>query len=75
VTIAWLVTMPVAALVAALAYWGASGPPGPYNMILMSLILAVLAGLLVVAVRRAPSAEDIEEQTEHEVPLRASSST
>ncbi|WP_250009332.1 inorganic phosphate transporter [Actinoplanes sp. M2I2] len=75
VAIAWLVTMPVAALIAALAYWGATLPHEPYNIILMSLILAVLAGLLIVAVRRAPSAEDIEEEAEHEVPLRAGSGT
>jgi inorganic phosphate transporter, PiT family len=75
VAIAWLVTMPVAALVAALAYWGATLPPEPYNIVLMSLALVTLVGLLVVAVRRAPSAEDIEEETEHEVPLRAGSGT
>jgi PiT family inorganic phosphate transporter len=75
VAIAWLVTMPVAGIVAALAYWGATLPPEPYNIVLMTLILVTLAGLLIVAVRRAPSAAEIEEETdqEHEVPLRAGS--
>lgn len=75
VAVAWLVTMPVAGIVAALAYWGATLPPEPYNIILMALILVALAGLLIVAVRRAPSAAEIEEETdqEHEVPLRAGS--
>jgi PiT family inorganic phosphate transporter len=77
VAIAWLVTMPVAAVIAALAYWGATVPPEPYNIVLMSLVLVVLVVLLVVALRRAPSAEDIEEETsrDHEVPLRAGSGT
>jgi PiT family inorganic phosphate transporter len=77
VALAWLVTMPVAALIAALAYWGATVPPEPYNIILMGLVLVVLVGLLVVALRRAPSAEEIEEETsrDHEVPLRAGSGT
>jgi PiT family inorganic phosphate transporter len=77
VALAWLVTMPVAALTAALLYWGATGPPEPYNIVLMALILVTLASLLVVAVRRTPSAEDIEHETdqEHEVPLRAGSGT
>jgi PiT family inorganic phosphate transporter len=75
VAIAWLVTMPVAAALAALAYWGSTLPPQPYNIILMALVLGVLAGLLVVALRRAPSAEDIELETarDHEVPLRSGS--
>jgi PiT family inorganic phosphate transporter len=75
VAVAWLVTMPVAAALAALAYWGATLPPDPYNIILMALVLAVLGGLLVIALRRAPSAEDIEQETDrdHEVPLRAGS--
>jgi hypothetical protein len=39
--------------------------------------MIILAGLLAVAVRRAPSAEDIEQETgrDHEVPLRAGSGT
>jgi inorganic phosphate transporter, PiT family len=75
VAVAWLVTMPVAAGLAALAYWGASLPSEPYNIVLMTLILATLAALLVIALRRAPSAEDIEAETDrdHEVPLRAGS--
>jgi len=50
-------------------------PPEPYNIILMAALLAALAGLLVIALRRAPSAEDIEDETsrDHEVPLRAGS--
>jgi inorganic phosphate transporter, PiT family len=55
IAVAWLVTLPVAALVGALAYGGATLPPEPYNIILMALVLAALAGLIVAAVRRAPS--------------------
>jgi inorganic phosphate transporter, PiT family len=75
VVLAWLVTMPVAGGLAALAYWGSALPPEPYNVILMAPVLLVLAGLLVVALRRTPSAEDIEQETghDHEVPLRAGS--
>jgi PiT family inorganic phosphate transporter len=75
VAVAWLVTMPVAAAIAALAYWGSTLPPEPYNIILMALVIAVLAALLVIALRRAPSAEDIEREAarDHEVPLRAGS--
>ena len=75
VAVAWLVTMPVAAVLAALAYWGAALPPEPYNIVLMTLVLVTLAALLLIALRRAPSAEDIEQETErdHEVPLRAGS--
>jgi PiT family inorganic phosphate transporter len=75
VAVAWLVTMPVTAGLAALAYWGSTLFPEPYNIILMTLVLVVLAGLLVTALRRAPSAEDIEAETDrdHEVPLRAGS--
>jgi PiT family inorganic phosphate transporter len=75
VAIAWLVTMPVAGVIAALAFWGSTVPPEPYNIILMAAVLIVLAILLIVALRRAPSAEDIEQETDrdHEVPLRAGS--
>jgi PiT family inorganic phosphate transporter len=73
VALGWLVTMPVAALVAALAYWGTTAPPEPLNAILMTVVLAALVGLLLIALRRAPSAADMEREVagEHEVPLRA----
>jgi inorganic phosphate transporter, PiT family len=75
VAVAWLVTMPVAAAVAALAYWGSTLPPEPYNIILMALAMVTLASLLAVALRRAPSADDVEREADrdHEVPLRAGS--
>jgi PiT family inorganic phosphate transporter len=75
VAIAWLVTMPVAAGLAALTYWTSTLPPRPYNIILITVVLIVLAALLVVALRRAPSADDIEQEADrdHEVPLRAGS--
>ncbi|WP_250008253.1 inorganic phosphate transporter [Actinoplanes sp. M2I2] len=73
VALAWLVTMPVAAALAALVYWGATLPPEPYNVVLMGLVLLVLGTLLVVALRRAPSADEIEDEItgDHEAPLRA----
>jgi PiT family inorganic phosphate transporter len=77
IAVAWLVTMPVAALLAVLFYWGSTMPPEPWNLILMSVLLVVLTALLVVAVRRAPSADDVEEELgrPHEVPLRSGSGT
>jgi PiT family inorganic phosphate transporter len=77
VAVAWLVTMPATALIAAVAYWGCTLPPEPYNVVLMSIVLATLAGFLIVAVRRAPGAEDVEDEVEreHEVPFRAGSGT
>jgi PiT family inorganic phosphate transporter len=67
--------MPVAAALAALAYWGSTLPPEPYNIIMMALVMMVLVGLLIIALRRAPSADDIEREADrdHEVPLRAGS--
>lgn len=75
VALAWLVTMPVAGSIAALVYWACTLLPGPYNVTVMSIFLATLGVVLIVAIRRAPSAEEIEEQVEreHEVPLRAGS--
>jgi PiT family inorganic phosphate transporter len=77
VAVAWLLTMPVAVALAAMAYWGCTLPPEPYNIILMTMVMITLAVLLAVAVRRAPSAEDIEQETDqdHEVPMRAGSGT
>jgi PiT family inorganic phosphate transporter len=73
VAMGWLVTLPVAALTAALAYWGTTGPPEPVNGIVMTIVLAALVVLLILALRHAPSASDVEQdiEGEDEIPLRA----
>jgi inorganic phosphate transporter, PiT family len=73
VALAWLVTMPFAALVAAGAYVLSTLPSRPLSVALMTVILLVLLGLLVVAIRRAPKATDVAQDAgmEREVPLRA----
>ena len=71
--LAWLVTMPFAALVAAGAYVLSTLPSRPLSVAVMTVILLVLLGLLVVAIRRAPKAADVAQDAglEREVPLRA----
>jgi len=73
VALAWLVTMPFAALVAAGAYVLSTLPSRPLSVAVMTVILLVLLGLLVVAIRRAPKAADVAQDAglEREVPLRA----
>ena len=70
--IAWLVTMPAAGAVAALAYWATTGLPHPVSAVVMGLVLVALTGALVLALRRAPKAADVQPDPEEEtaVPLR-----
>ena len=71
-TIAWLVTMPAAGVVAALAYWMTTALPHPVSAVLVTLVLVGLVGALVVALRAAPKAGDVApgEDEEMAVPLR-----
>jgi PiT family inorganic phosphate transporter len=73
VALAWLVTMPFAALVAAAAYVLSTLPSRALSLGVMTVILVVLVGLLVVAIRRAPKATDVAQDAgmEREMPLRA----
>lgn len=73
--IAWVVTMPIAAAIAALAWELTTRPAPAVATVLMTVIVLALVGLLVVALRRAPGAGDIktddELDAEAEYPLRA----
>jgi PiT family inorganic phosphate transporter len=72
VALAWLVTMPFAALVAAGAYALSTLPSRAASVAVMAVVLLVLLALLVLAVRRAPTAGDVATDAgmEREVPLR-----
>ncbi|HEV7907759.1 MAG TPA: anion permease [Pseudonocardiaceae bacterium] len=74
VALAWLVTIPVAALVAAAAYLLSTLPARTASIVIMSLVVIGLLALLVVAVRHAPGAVDVESELvgdgDVEVPLR-----
>lgn len=70
--VAWLVTLPAAAAVAALAYLLTTKPPVAVAAVIMTVLLAGLAVALVRALRNAPKAADVEPgNEEQEVGLRA----
>ena len=73
VALAWLVTMPFAALVAAGAFALSSLPSRPLSVAIMTVIMVGLVVLLFLAIRRAPKAADVAQDVgaEREVPLRA----
>jgi PiT family inorganic phosphate transporter len=62
--IAWVITMPAAALVACLAYLLTTKPPAIVAVIGMTVVLLVLAGALIASLRRAPRAEDVAPEGE-----------
>lgn len=64
--IAWIVTMPAAALVAALVHLLSTKLPRPVAIPVMTVILIVLVAALIVAVRRAPKAADVEPADDDE---------
>jgi PiT family inorganic phosphate transporter len=68
-TIAWLITMPAAGIVAALAYWMTTGLPHPVSAVLVTLVLVVLVGALVLALRSAPKAGDVAPGDDEEMAL------
>ena len=70
--VAWVVTMPAAALVAALVHVLSTGLPRSVAVPVMAAVLLGLVAALVVAVRRAPKAADVEpgEDDEIEVGMR-----
>jgi PiT family inorganic phosphate transporter len=67
--IAWVVTMPATALVAAIAYLLSTRLPRPVAIPVMTVLMLVLVGALVVALRRAPKAADVEPGRDEEVPI------
>ena len=70
--IAWIVTLPAAAAVAAVAYLLTTAPPTAVSAVVMGVVLAVLVVLLFLALRSAPKASDVVpgEDEELEVPMR-----
>jgi PiT family inorganic phosphate transporter len=73
VALAWLVTMPFAALVAAGAYALSTWPGRPVSIAIMTVVMVGLVVLLSIAIRRAPKAADVAQDAgmEREIPLRA----
>lgn len=77
VALAWLVTLPFAGVVAAIAYALTTRPNHITAAAVMSAIMLALVILLGVALRQAPKAADVAPATagEVEVPLRAGTGT
>ncbi|MBW8487273.1 inorganic phosphate transporter [Actinomadura parmotrematis] len=71
-SIAWILTIPVAALIGALAYWGTTMGPNPVGAVVMGAYLLVLAALVAVSLRTSPKADDVAPATGEEIafPLR-----
>jgi PiT family inorganic phosphate transporter len=73
IAVAWVVTMPTAALIAALLYRVAAIDNEILAGAAMGAYLLVLATLVIISLRRAPRAADVEDMdvtAEREVPLR-----
>jgi PiT family inorganic phosphate transporter len=70
--VAWVLTIPSAAVTAALAYWGTTAGPDVLSWMLMATVLVALTVLVIVSLRRAPTAGDVEpdDDTETLFPLR-----
>ena len=70
--IAWIVTLPAAAVVAALAYLLSTVPPTAVSAVLMTVVVIGLVTLLLGALRTAPTASDVvpDENEEMAVPMR-----
>ena len=62
VAMAWLVTMPFSGVVAAASYWLTTVPSSQVSGLVMGTVVLGLGTILVVAVRRAPNATDIEAE-------------
>jgi len=72
--IAWVVTMPIAAAIAAVAWELTTRPAPAVATVVMTVIVLALVGLLLVALRHAPGAGDVKTDAEldeqAEYPLR-----
>src|SRR3954468_20181315 len=66
--IAWVVTMPAAAVVAAITYVLSTRLPRPIAIPVMAALMLVLVTALILALRRAPKAADVEPARDEEVP-------
>lgn len=60
---AWLVTMPASALIAAFVYWISTLDARLLSQGIMATYLAVLAAFVIVSLRRAPRAKDVEDMS------------
>jgi PiT family inorganic phosphate transporter len=69
--IAWALTLPCSAAVAALAYWATTLGPELLSGTLMTAVLLILAAMVIISLRNAPKSEDIvPEGAEYAFPLR-----
>jgi PiT family inorganic phosphate transporter len=66
--VAWVITMPASALVAAVVYLLSTKLPGPVAIPVLTVLLVVLVVALVVALHRAPKATDVEPDRDDERP-------
>ena len=66
--IAWVVTMPAAAVVAAITYLLSTRLPRPIAIPVMTALMLVLVAALILALRRAPKAADVEPARDEEIP-------
>jgi PiT family inorganic phosphate transporter len=74
VALAWLVTMPLAALIAAAAYKLATLPNHAASVAVMTMLLMTLVSLVLIALRHAPKAGDLDSELsigdEVRIPMR-----
>jgi hypothetical protein len=77
--VAWLVTLPFAGVVSYLVWHLATLSERTLSVVIMTVIVVALVATLVVAIRRAPKAADIDAETrqeeEVEIPLRPGAGT
>jgi inorganic phosphate transporter, PiT family len=66
--IAWVVTMPAAAVVAAITYLLSTRLPRPIAIPVMTALMLVLVATLILALRRAPKAADVEPARDEVIP-------
>jgi PiT family inorganic phosphate transporter len=64
VALAWLVTIPFAALVGAIAYLLSTLPNHSASVVVMAVVVIGLLALLGAALRRAPGARDVEHEVD-----------
>lgn len=74
VALAWLVTMPIAVLIAAAAYKLATLPNHTASVAIMTMLLITLVGLILIALYHAPKAGDLDSELptgeEVRIPMR-----
>jgi PiT family inorganic phosphate transporter len=65
--IAWVVTMPASAAAACITYLLTVEPPHPVSFVIVTVVLAGLVSALLIALRNAPKANDVEPQPDQEL--------